>query len=139
MSAARDASARRRADRGSATVLLLGWLLVVATAAGVMLAASGVSLARRRAATGADLAALAGARDRTGDPAVACERARTFARRNGTVLVSCRAGDGVVEVVVEARARSVPRLVGPLAATARAGPWIGVAGEATPIHGPAPT
>ncbi|MBL7632238.1 helicase, partial [Frankia sp. CN6] len=121
MSAARDASARRRADRGSATVLLLGWLLVVATAAGVMLAASGVSLARRRAATGADLAALAGARDRTGDPAVACERARTFARRNGTVLVSCRAGDGVVEVVVEARARSVPRLVGPLAATARAG------------------
>lgn len=116
-------------------MLLLGWLLVVGTVAGILLAVGSVTLARRQAATGADLAALAGAMDRTGNPMAVCVNARTFATRNDTDLLACRVGGGTVEVVAAARLPTVLRLLGPLAATARAGPWIGAAQR--PTTGPA--
>jgi secretion/DNA translocation related TadE-like protein len=125
MSPSRARTARPGADRGSATVLLLGWLLILGVAAAVLLAVSAVSLARRQAATGADLAALAAAADRTGDPAAACGRARLFAARNGVDLVTCRAADGAVEVVARVDPPPALRMLGPLAAMSRAGPWIG--------------
>jgi secretion/DNA translocation related TadE-like protein len=112
-------------------VLLLGWLLVVGTVAGILLAVGAVTLARRQATTGADLAALAGAMDRTGDPTAVCGNARTFAAHNDTDLLACRVGDGTVEVVAAARLPAVLRPLGPLAATARAGPWIGAAQRPT--------
>ncbi|MBL7493875.1 flp pilus-assembly TadE/G-like family protein [Frankia sp. AgB1.9] len=124
----------RNRDRGSATVLLLGWLLVVATVGAILLAVGAVTLARRQAATGADLAALAGAMDRTGDPAVVCAQARRFAARNGTDLLACRVGGGAVEVVAAARLPPVLGGFGPLTATARAGPWIGT--QQRPTTGP---
>ncbi|ONH26238.1 Rv3654c family TadE-like protein [Pseudofrankia asymbiotica] len=117
--------ARRGTDRGSATVLLLGWLMVLAMAAGILLAVSTVSITRRQAATGADLAALAAASDRTGDPAAACGRARTLAIRNGAELIACRATGDAIEVVAQVQPPPALRLLGPLAATSRAGPWIG--------------
>jgi len=120
----------RGSDRGSATVLVLACLLVLATVAGTLLATSTVSLARRRAATAADLAALAAAADRTGDPATACGLARMFARRNGAELVACRTGGDAVEVVTAVALPPALRLAGPLSATARAGPWLGVSGGA---------
>ncbi len=112
-------------------MLLLGWLLVVATVGAILLAVSAVTIARRQAATGADLAALAGAMDRTGDPAAACAHAQTFAARNRTDLLTCRTEGGTVEVVAAARLPPVLRALGPLAATARAGPWIGAAQRPT--------
>jgi secretion/DNA translocation related TadE-like protein len=115
-------------------VLLLGWLLVVATVSAILLAVGAVTLARRQAATGADLAALAGAMDRTGDPAAVCAQARTFAARNGTDLLACRVGGGSVEVVAAARLPPALGGFGPLAATARAGPWIGT--DQRPTTGP---
>ncbi|OHV32981.1 MULTISPECIES: Rv3654c family TadE-like protein [Pseudofrankia] len=130
MSPAARWPARHGDDRGSATVLLLGWLMVLAMSAGILLAISAVSLARRQAATGADLAALAAASDRTGDPATACGRARVFAARNGAELVACRTTGDAVEVVTRVHPPPALRLLGPLAATSRAGPWIGVTSRA---------
>jgi len=121
----------RHRDRGSATVLLLGWLLLVATVGGVLLAIGAVTLARRQAATAGDLAALAGAMDRTGDPIAACAQARTFAARNGAEILACRAGGGWVEVVAAVRLPPALRGLGPLTATARAGPWIGMGSPPT--------
>jgi secretion/DNA translocation related TadE-like protein len=135
------ARSRPERDRGSATVLLLGWLLVIATVGAVLLAVGSVSLARRQAATGADLAALAGAMDRTGDPATACADAETFAQRNGTLIIACHAGDGAVEVTVAARLAPALRTFGRLAAVARAGPWIGMSQGPPPApiaSGPSP-
>jgi secretion/DNA translocation related TadE-like protein len=106
-------------------VLLLGWLLVVATIGGILLTIGAVTVARRQAATGADLAALAAAMDRTGDPAVACQVARRFAQRNGTEAVTCHAGDGAVQVAVMVTLPPALRRFGRLSASARAGPWIG--------------
>jgi len=117
---------RRHRDRGSATVLLLGWLMVVATSAAVLLAVSAVSLARRQAATSADLAALAAAADRTGSPAIACGRARDLATRNGAELMACRIIGDAIEVVAQVRPPPALALLGPLAATSRAGPWYGM-------------
>ncbi|OHV47073.1 Rv3654c family TadE-like protein [Pseudofrankia sp. BMG5.36] len=129
MNPAAKRSAWRGADRGSATVLLLGWLMVLAMSAGILLAVSAVSLTRRQAATGADLAALAAASDRTGDPAAACGRARILAIRNGAELVVCRATGDAIEVVAQVHPPPALRLLGPLAATSRAGPWIGATGQ----------
>ena len=122
----------RAPDRGSATVLVLGWLFVLVAAASLVLATGEVALARRRAATGADLAALAAAMDRTGDPVTACRLAADYATRNGSELVGCRAAGGAVEVVVSVALPPELRAAGSVRVTARAGPWLGAGSTATP-------
>lgn len=95
-------------DRGSATVWLLAFVLVVWVAAAVALAYGAAVAARHRAATAADLAALAGAlaaidAAQTGQPrsSEACIAAGSVAAGNGARLVDCRL-DGFTVAVVAA-------------------------------------
>lgn len=100
-----DGSARRMrltADRGSASVLVALWAVVLtmlAAGAGVL----GSALAAREAvAAAADLAALAGASATLDEPDRACSRARAIARENAATLTECRVGGTEVWVVVRA-------------------------------------
>ena len=112
---------RTRGQQGSATVLVVaaaGLMLFVAAALGVVAA---MVRAHRVAQSGADLAALAGARGlslgRDG-----CGEARAIASANATRLTSCRTAGRVVEVTVVAAG---PHWLGQradLTAEARAGP-----------------
>ena len=105
-------------ERGSGTVLLLaivGALVVVGGAIGLLAAAQG---ARGRAQSAADLAALAAAsawQDGWGDP---CAVAAVAVRRNGARLVGCTAREGGVVAVVA----SVGSPAGAATAHAQAGP-----------------
>lgn len=83
-------------DRGSATV----WVLTLAALLGVVAAAvlmlGQAAMVRQRAATAADLAALAAAARQPLDPGGACPAAARVAAAHGARLVSCRSPDGVV-------------------------------------------
>lgn len=114
---------RRRGDRGSATVWVLGFgALVVATAMVAVIAGSAV-LARHHAEQAADLGALAAAQQigRAGEP---CLAARRVVTANGAEVRSCLATldasgrSGSVAVVVTKPARFP--LVGSRTVTARA-------------------
>jgi secretion/DNA translocation related TadE-like protein len=120
---------RRGGDAGSGTVLVIGLVAVaVVLAGGLALVAAGY-LARSRAQTGADLAALAAAGALSAPPGVRvapeaqaaadpCGRAREAATRNGVLLTGCDVRpDGVVAVRVRAE-----HPVGPADARAEAGP-----------------
>ncbi|MET4059809.1 secretion/DNA translocation related TadE-like protein [Arthrobacter sp. UYP6] len=112
----------RTSERGAGTVLVLGCglLLLILCAAVLMLLQTAV--AAGRAATAADLAALAAADTvralRIGDP---CWVAGEVAGRNGAVLAACTvdAGKGTVQVETEV---PVPLLNQPATGHARAGP-----------------
>ena len=116
----------RGREEGTGSILVLtavGVVLVTLAAAGVL--AQGVA-ARHRAATAADLSALAAAErllsgQASGDP---CAAARTVAAANGGMLTRCTVSDR--EVVVAVRVASGPagrllRLPDPVR-LARAGP-----------------
>jgi secretion/DNA translocation related TadE-like protein len=109
-------------DRGSATVWLLAALLVLFTAGGGALAEAMTAATRQRAATAADLAALAAAADRSADPRSGCTRARTIGTANGARLIGCRVRDGTAEVTVAVRLPGFLNTLGSLSARARAGP-----------------
>lgn len=113
-------------DRGSATVWVLACglaILLLAVAAAGWVAAL---LARHRAETAADLAALAAA-DRIGfaaDGEAVCEAARPIARSNGGSVLDCHAtlqpdGRSGTVVVRVATAADLP-VVGRVTATASA-------------------
>jgi secretion/DNA translocation related TadE-like protein len=89
----------RRDQRGSATVLALGLVGVLAFATVLLSALGGVVADQRRVASAADLAALAGA-GALQDGADPCAAARSSAARNGASLDSCRVDDQVVTVRV---------------------------------------
>ncbi len=106
-------------DDGSGTVLLLAVVAVALVVAGLLGLLASAQLARGRAQTAADLAALAGAgavlRGETSDP---CGVASQVVRRNGARPAGCTdEGRGVVTVraVVSSGA-------GEASARARAGP-----------------
>lgn len=112
-------------DRGAATVLALALVHLLLLLGMVGAVIGSIALTRARAATIADLAALAGAQS-WGDP---CTDARSVAEANGMATVSC-AIDGT-DVVVEIAAPT-PDVVGrwfamigreptPVRASARAG------------------
>lgn len=114
---------RSGGERGSGSVWVaaLAGVLALVGGAAVLVGAAGV--ARHRAESAADLAALGAARSAVmGDPA-ACAVARSVAGRNGARVTGCRLRPGgVVEVTV-----SVPVRLGGLGtreatARARAGP-----------------
>lgn len=122
----------RRGEAGSGTVLVIGLVAVVIVLAGGLALVATAYLARSRAQTGADLAALAAAgalaapRDvRVAPEAQAaadpCGRAREAATRNAVVLTGCSVRpDGVVAVRVRAE-----HPVGTAEARAEAGPaWV---------------
>ena len=113
------------ADRGSATIWVAIACLVTWSVALVALSVGGVIAARHRAASAADLAALAGARTLVagvGDPCAAAQRVAAAA---GARVVACDVlANGSLQVVAEA---ALPRLLAgwpqlpPARARARAG------------------
>ena len=120
-------------DRGAGTVMSIGICLALLGAAVAGLLMVQATVAAVRAATAADLAALAGADAlrglgplsgeagtgaETGD---GCAAARETAARNKARLTSCTADRGRGTVTVEAEVH-IPALPAPATARARAGP-----------------
>ena len=110
----------RQDDTGSATIYVLGLTSVVWLAGLVVLLLAQIAIARARAATAADLAALAGAshvlsRD-------SCEAAAKVAKAQGAELSSCRVDAWDVGVVVSVRLSGPLAHFPPAEARARAGP-----------------
>lgn len=105
----------RHSDRGSATVLVAAGMAVLLVLCGAAASIGGALVARRRAASIADLSALAGAL-RAGAGGDACADAGRLATASGGELLFCRQ-DGV-DVTVEAGV--VVALAGGVRATARA-------------------
>lgn len=112
-------------DRGSATVLVLGIVGVLLTLTIAAMTLLAVVCATHRAASAADLGALAGALHLSmgEDPGVACERARVLVAANGARLATCSVAAD--EVLIEVCARipaTMPGLPEEAQARARAGP-----------------
>lgn len=111
-----------RTERGSGSVLLLGAGLLLLMLFCAVLLLLQTAVAANRAATAADLSALAAADTarglREGD---ACTVAAEVAGRNGAALTGCavNAGDHSVQVDTEVAVRLVPW---PATGRARAGP-----------------
>ncbi|ALV50607.1 Rv3654c family TadE-like protein [Streptomyces althioticus] len=124
----RDATRGR--DRGSASVWCVGAVAVLCVVFGVVLALGHAVVVRHRAASGADLAALAAADHWEHGAAEACARADRVARAQDARLVRCVMTGEVSDV-------SVASGVGPFTAEvrARAGP----PGPAQPPPAPRPT
>lgn len=133
---------RRRDDLGSATILALVLVAVLGTLAVAGAAVGGVLVGQRRAASAADLAALAAAEalGPGGGSAVAgtaaCDVAGRVSEANGARLVGCvvEGFEVVVEVAVDVPSVFGMRLTAP--GRARAGPGM-VAGPG-PIAAPGP-
>lgn len=108
-------------ERGSGTVLAAGLALVVMTAMAVMLLLAQSAVLAGRAASAADLAALAAADTLRGiTTGVPCTVAAEVAARHGATLVSCSEGSGqTVEVRTELPGHP---LLGAATGHARAGP-----------------
>ena len=92
------------ADRGSASVLVALWAVVLTMLASAGMVLTSVLATRAGVSTAADLAALAGAQATLSDPGVACTRAAEVARANGAALAECRVGATEVWVVARAPA-----------------------------------
>jgi secretion/DNA translocation related TadE-like protein len=106
----------RRDDCGSATVLVLAGVLACCVVGGLWVTSGRAALARQRAETAADLAALAGAQSLARLEAAPCAAAGAVAGANGGQLVSCSIAGAAVTVTVSVR-RPMPAH-----AKARAGP-----------------
>ena len=120
-----------RGDRGSMTVVALGLVSCLLLALVGVLAVTSAAAAAHRARSAADLAALAAATAvASGQGEGGCAAATRVARLNDAEVTGCRTGgDGTVAVSVAA---PVPFRLGGLGverahATARAGPWSGLA------------
>jgi secretion/DNA translocation related TadE-like protein len=109
-------------DRGGATVLVLAIGLVTVLVAVASAAVGAAIVARHRAQTAADLAALAGALDALDGVEVACARAGEIAASNGGHLTACDVDGLDVVVTVEARPTGLAAMGGTARASARAGP-----------------
>lgn len=120
-------TATRAGDQGVATVYAcLGCvLLLIVTGLAAHLGAA--SLARQRAESAADLAALAGAARVLRGRDAACTTASEVASANGVALRSCSVAGMDVLVIVSAEIRAGP-LSGSATARARAGPAVGTTG-----------
>lgn len=109
-------------DRGAATVWTVGGIAAVLAATVLLVTFGSAVTTRHRAASAADLAALAAASTAASGAGPACGRARWVVERMGAHLAECRLDgwDAVVEVTAE------PPIVlgdiGPAHARARAGP-----------------
>lgn len=115
-------SARRRSDRGSASVWLLAVGLAV-VAFGSMAASVGAAVvARHQAQAAADLGALAAAVHSVEGPESACGEARRLVAANQARMVSCVMTGPEAVVTAEVAAAGLAAAIGPARASARAGP-----------------
>jgi secretion/DNA translocation related TadE-like protein len=87
-------------DRGSATVWLAGLTSLIGLVTLVALLYGSAVIARHRAATAADFAALAAAVRVPDGIGVACDAARSMAARNGGALIGCVVSGDDAEVEV---------------------------------------
>lgn len=110
-----------RDDAGVATVYACLGIVVLLVVTGLGLHVGAAVLARQRAETGADLAALAGAAKVLQGPDIACAAVVRVAVPNHVVVHSCSVVGTDVLVVVSARAGSGP-FAGSATGRARAGP-----------------
>lgn len=114
-------SGHRLGQRGSAAVLGTVFVAVLMVVAVLVAALGGAVADRRRAASAADLAALAGASAlQAGHDG--CSAARSNARRNGARVSSCAVDGRDVTVQTERRTQPVLGRRFTVRATARAGP-----------------
>ena len=111
-------------DEGSATVLVLSLTCVVVLVATVLVALGAVAVARHRAGSAADLAALAAASRALQGQAEACALAGSVAGAGGARLVRCALDGATADVVVEVSADGPLAALGPARAGARAGPAV---------------
>ncbi|WP_258073467.1 Rv3654c family TadE-like protein [Arthrobacter sp. 08Y14] len=125
MGEARAAAAAGKGDKteeGAGTVMVLGSGLLLLILCAAVLILLQTAVAASRAATAADLAALAAADTvrelRSGEP---CVVAAEVAGRNGAVLAACTVEAGEQTVQVETRV-PIPLLPQPATGHARAGP-----------------
>lgn len=109
-------------DGGSATIWVLAAMSVVLLAGLAGIAVGGAVVARHRAESAADLAALAGADGLAAGSSAPCNAAAELVRANGGLLVSCTVIVDDVVVVVQVAPVGLPHGWGASRASARAGP-----------------
>ena len=112
------AAGRRRAQRGSASLIGLALCAFVVIAALVTADVGALAVARARAETAADLAALAAVTPRLaasgpgaaepGGPGSPAERAHLVAASNGAVVVACSCDPLDSTITVRVQARLIP-------------------------------
>jgi secretion/DNA translocation related TadE-like protein len=116
----------RQGDEGFIAVAVAGLVLVLVSVSSLVACLGAVAVARHRAATAADLAALAAAGHALEGEPTACGAAARVAEAQGAVVQVCRldGADALVQVTV----RPVGRLgsLGAAQAWARAGPGQGL-------------
>jgi secretion/DNA translocation related TadE-like protein len=115
-------------DGGLGTVFVLAIMAILLTVLGGTLALGQTLIARHRAASAADLAALAGADRALEGSATACAAAAAIAAEHAARLVECRLAADVVEVTAAVPLPAALRALGPATARARAGPAHSVTG-----------
>jgi len=113
---------RPRGDGGTATAMVLGLAAVLVLCGTVTTALASVAVARQRAASAADLSALAAAAAVLDGPATACGRASALAAEVGARLSSCRVDGDRVEVVADVRPAGALGRLGTASVRAAAGP-----------------
>lgn len=118
----RPSGSRCSGEDGVATVLVLSLAAVLVLFAAVAAALAAVAVARQRAASAADLSALAAAAVTLEGPDVACDRARRLAVLAGARVSSCSVEGDLVHVVAEVRPPGAIGRLGTASAQARAGP-----------------
>lgn len=111
----------RGRDRGAATVVACIGAAALLVVTGLVVHLGAAVLARQRAETGADLAALAGAAQLVRGAGIACATADLVARANGVEVTGCRT-DGL-DLLVDVSAEVAGGAFGGIAVgRARAGP-----------------
>ena len=114
--------ALRTSERGLGTILVLAVVTLLLAVLGGVLALGQTLIARHRAASAADLAALAAADRALEGSAVACAAAAAIAAEHAAVLTTCRLDGDIVDVTAAFPLPAALRAFGPATARARAGP-----------------
>ena len=110
----------RKADKGSAAILVVAVIAVVMAMTLAALSLAEVRVSRHRAAATADLAAIAGAATWPPTPSGMCARAREVGRLNGALATDCHLDGRAVAVRVTVSSPGLlPRLAS-VSARARA-------------------
>lgn len=115
-------------DAGVAAVLVLAMASVLVLIGAVTTSLAAVAVARQRAASAADLSALAAAQVSLSGQATACARAAVVAERAAAHVTSCRLDDDVATVVATVRPPGPLGRLGTARARARAGPHLAGSG-----------
>jgi len=111
-------------ESGSGTVLVLTVIALLLAVLGAALALGQTLVARHRAASAADLAALAAADRALEGSVAACDAASAVASAHEAQLIGCRLDGDIVEIVAAVALPTALTRFGPVTAQARAGPAI---------------